>query len=205
MRRSHTAATKHADEALLIRVALLVIESSRFIVLVPLVVSVFLMAAYGYSICYDVASLGVKMFKHESSEAETVIGVLNIVDGILLLSIVSLIVVGSYQIYVAHEQDDDGLPSALRGMTSGKLKEKVSSSLVITSAVFLLKIVIELSDGEPGYHLKLRDFAIIGPIHLLFIIGYAVIAHTNRNDPHKAQPLQGTAAVPVHVSEPPAH
>jgi uncharacterized protein (TIGR00645 family) len=157
----------------------------RYMLLILLISVLVMMAGYAGYIGYESVKLGIHIFEDEVPKSEITIGVLETVDGILIWSVVFLIVFGTFSNYIVHNQNQDKLPPALQNMTSGKLKEKLSSSLITASAVYLFKIVVEsTASGE----ITLEQFLIVGGIHLLFIVGYFVIAHSNRNDPSHAAP-----------------
>src|SRR4051794_35016371 len=73
-------------------------------------------------------------------EAELVLGVLAILDLVLVANLVVMVAVSSYESFVSRIQfDDDKKPEYLGKMDAGNVKLKVSLSIVMISAINLLR------------------------------------------------------------------
>jgi uncharacterized membrane protein YqhA len=121
---------------------------------------------------------------HSDSATTFIINLLSVIDQILLGGVALLIIQGSFQIYILSPSYNllTGRrryeAPALQGLTSGSLKEKAISTIKIASAVYLFKLILSFSTSQEMTWLSL---AMLGGFHLLFILGFWVMARTNQN------------------------
>jgi uncharacterized protein (TIGR00645 family) len=115
----------------------------------------------------------IDLFKHfwTMDVSECLMAVLELVDMVLIGLLIKMVIVGSYQNSIG-KLDTHSADHAL--ITSGSLKIKMASSLVMVSGINLLQPFLNTT-GVP-----LRDIAIKAMIHLIFLtsaIGLAYIEY----------------------------
>ena len=122
-----------------------------------------------------------EMTAHHPEEGAAIIGALTVIDGIMVANVVYLIIAGSWEVYVSDtDRTKAHIPHGLTGMTSGLLKEKMASSLMGVSSIYILTQLVRANE-----HLITWDqFYVVGGFHLLLILGFLVMNYSNRNSTH---------------------
>jgi uncharacterized protein (TIGR00645 family) len=103
------------------------------------------------------------------STSDVLLAVLELVDMVLIGNLIKMVVSGSYQSFIEKLSNDHA-----EKVTSGALKIKMATSLVLVSAISLLQPFINTA-GTP-----IRDIIIKVTLHLVFVtsaIGLAYIEY----------------------------
>ncbi len=153
----------------LIKVIQFPIIECRWILMFFLIGLIFAQSIY----CIKYLQTLVELVSHfwTMSVSDCLMAVLELVDMVLIGLLVKMVIVGSYQNSIG-KLDTHSADHAL--ITSGSLKIKMASSLVMVSGINLLQPFLN-TDGVP-----LRDIFIKAAIHLIFLtsaIGLAYIEY----------------------------
>ncbi len=126
---------------------------------------------------------------NEMGEAETMISVLTLIDMSMIGNLISMILIGSYEIFVS-PIDFPGVvkPGWLRTIGSGLLKVKMGMSLVGISSIHLLKDFIEINTWG-GDLMTPKVFQHLC-IHVVFLLSALAMAWVDKI---------------IHPAHPPAH
>jgi uncharacterized protein (TIGR00645 family) len=117
-------------------------------------------------------------------EAELVLGVLSVLDLVLVANLVVMVAISSYESFVSRiEFDGDSKPEYIGKMDAANVKLKVSLSIVMISAINLLRGF--MMDG-PSDRLPL-----MAGVHLVFITSALAIALVERVHGEKIGPAYG--------------
>lgn len=133
---------------------------------------------FAYMFAKEVFHLIAHMIGDEANFEDAVIGIFLVIDGLMVGHVAYLIVAGSWRIYVRgpHPDKQSGVPIVVQHMNSGLLKEKLASSLMGVSSVFITRQLIEI--GQSG-ELNLQVILVVAGLHVLLVGGYFVMNHTN--------------------------
>lgn len=111
----------------------------------------------------------------EFKEVQTMLGVLDLIDVVMVANLLIMVIVGGYEIFVSqlHLQDHPDHPEWLSEVNAGSMKVKLAIALVSISSVHLLKTFF-----DPA---QLTNTAIIWQvgIHLTLLVSAIAIAFTN--------------------------
>jgi uncharacterized protein (TIGR00645 family) len=111
-------------------------------------------------------------------EAELVLGVLAILDLVLVANLVVMVAISSYESFVSRiDFADDNKPEYLGKMDAGNVKLKVSLSIVMISAINLLRAY--MMDGG------MERLPLLAAVHLVFITSTLAIAFVERAHGYK--------------------
>ena len=108
-----------------------------------------------------------------ASEAEIVLAVLSVLDLVLLANLVLMVAISSYESFVSRIAGDPAhTPEWLGTLNSGHVKVKVAVSVLLISAINLLRLY--MTDGD-------RDrMATMAGVHLVFILSAVATAAMDR-------------------------
>lgn len=121
----------------------------------------------------------------EADDIEVLIVVLSALDLVLVANLVLMVAVSSFESFIARIaiEADRNRPEWLGKLDSGNIKVKVAISVVMISAIHLLRAYMRDSAGE-------QLFALAG-VHLVFVASALLLALTDRISRAKARPLTG--------------
>jgi uncharacterized protein (TIGR00645 family) len=106
-------------------------------------------------------------------EAELVLGVLSILDLVLVANLVVMVAISSYETFVSRiDFGDENKPEYLGKMDAGNVKLKVSLSIVMISAINLLRSYMMDTVGD--------RLPLLAGVHLVFITSTLAIAIVER-------------------------
>jgi len=113
-----------------------------------------------------------------SGEAELVLILLSVLDLVLVANLLVMVAISSYESFVSRivVEDEAAKPEWLGKLDSGNVKLKVSLSIVMISAIHLLRAFMMDSSTE-------RLVTLAG-VHLVFVVSAVAIALVDRG--HKA-------------------
>jgi uncharacterized protein (TIGR00645 family) len=133
---------------------------------------------FAYMFAKEVFHLIVHMIGDEADFDDAVIGFFLVIDGLMVGHVGYLIVAGSWRIYVRgpHADKQSGVPVVVQHMNSGLLKEKLASSLMGVSSVFVTRQLIEIGQTAK---VDLTVICVVAGLHVLLVGGYFVMNHTN--------------------------
>lgn len=147
-------------------------------VLLPLYVAllVALLAAYGLvgrELWHMAATVG------SITETELALALLSILDLVLIANLVVMVAISSYESFVSRIETGAGedRPEWLGKMDSSNVKLKVSLSIVMISAIHLLRAFMRDTASD--------RLVVMGGVHLVFVISAVLIAwvdHLHRKD-----------------------
>lgn len=136
--------------------------------------------------CYDIIVTAFAMLTSihtdkESIESTHLIQILSLLDICMVANLVIQILIGSYMTFVRpmDETKHNKIPLGFKGLTPGKLKIKMSMSIIGVSSIHLLRIFVQ--SGQPGIpQMSWQDFIIKITIHAFFIVSAIVMAKTDK-------------------------
>jgi len=143
----------------------------RFLLLPIYLGLVICMLFYNIAFFRDLWSLGAS-FMGEHGEEYLLLGVLGLVDMAMIGSLVVMIIIGSYSVFVSEIRPEDmrgRAPRFIIGLTSGILKVKMGMSLVSVSSIHLLAAFMSEHSSWDSILKKLV-------IHLAFILSAFVFS-----------------------------
>jgi len=124
------------------------------------------------------------------------ISILALLDNGMVANVVYLITAGSYLVYVKDTLHDSVFlskamrPLALRHVTPGSLKEKMASSLVGVSSVYIATLLISDSVTDMPMNVFVKKLT----IHVVLIVGFLAFALINRIDDKRESHEEATHA-----------
>ena len=127
----------------------------------------------------------------EGTEADTILGVLTLVDLTLTGSLIVIVIFSGYENFVSKidETEHRDWPEWMGKIDFSGLKLKLLSSIVAISAIQLLKVFMNLKNTSD------RELMWSAAIHLVFVTSGIFMALTDRisEGGHKAAKEQGSA------------
>ncbi len=107
-------------------------------------------------------------------EAEMLLLLLSVLDLVLVANLMVMVAISSYESFVSRIMVDnpDATPEWLGKLDSGNVKLKVSLSIVMISAIHLLRAYMMEASGE--------RLAALGGIHLVFVLSTLGVALVDR-------------------------
>jgi uncharacterized protein (TIGR00645 family) len=137
-------------------------------VLLPLYVALLatLLAAYGL-VARDLWHLATTVTS--ITETELVLALLSILDLVLIANLVVMVAISSYESFVSRIETEAGedRPEWLGKMDSNNVKLKVSLSIVMISAIHLLRAFMRDTESD--------RLIVMGGIHLVFVVSAVLI------------------------------
>ena len=128
----------------------------------------------------------------DGTEADTILGVLTLVDLTLTGSLIVIVIFSGYENFVSKIDEDThrDWPDWMGKIDFTGLKLKLLSSIVAISAIQLLKVFMNLKNTPD------RDLMWSAAIHLVFVISGIFMALTDRisEGGHKAAKAEGSAS-----------
>ena len=108
------------------------------------------------------------------TEADLILVVLSALDLVLVANLLVMVALSSYESYIARIRaaDPAAAPTWLGKLDSSDVKLKVALSVVMISAIHLLRAFME--DTPP------RTLILLGVIHLVFVLSAAALAWVDR-------------------------
>lgn len=105
-----------------------------------------------------------------ATETELVLALLSVLDLVLIANLVVMVAISSYESFVSRIEGAaaDRQPEWLGKMDSGNVKLKVSLSIVMISAIHLLRAFMRDASIE--------RLVVMGGIHLVFVVSTVLIA-----------------------------
>jgi uncharacterized protein (TIGR00645 family) len=103
-------------------------------------------------------------------ETEILLVLLSLLDLVLVANLLVMVAVSSYESFVSRIQTEEGdsKPEYLGKMDSGNVKVKVAMSIVMISAIHLLRAFM--------YETGTERMIVLGATHLVFVVSTVLIA-----------------------------
>jgi uncharacterized protein (TIGR00645 family) len=110
-----------------------------------------------------------------SSEAQTTIYVLSLIDLVLIANLVLMVILSGYDNSVSRLNiDSEDRPSWLGKLDTSGLKQKVFSSIVAISAIQLLRVFLQADQATE------KELWATGAIHAVFVLSALCLALSDR-------------------------
>lgn len=122
-----------------------------------------------------------------STEAQTTIFVLSLIDIVLIGNLVLMVVLSGYENSISRlDLQGTDRPDWLGKLDSAGLKQKVFSAIVAISAIQLLRVFMSIEKYDD------RELWFSAGIHMVFVISALVLALADRLGAGKAKPPSAT-------------
>jgi len=110
----------------------------------------------------------------DASESDVVLIVLAVLDLVLVANLVVMVAVSSFESYISKidVQTGDGKPEWLGKLDSGNVKIKVALSIVMISAIHLLRAF--MNDGPT------ERLLVLAAVHAVFVLAALMLAFVDR-------------------------
>ncbi|MBN8891583.1 MAG: TIGR00645 family protein [Rhodospirillales bacterium 70-18] len=137
-----------------------------YVALLATVVAIY--GLVGRELLHMAAGLG------SATETELVLALLSVLDLVLIANLVVMVAISSYESFVSRIEsaDEARQPEWLGKMDSGNVKLKVSLSIVMISAIHLLRAFMRDTPSD--------RLMVMGGIHLVFVVSTLLIALVDR-------------------------